>query len=225
MRKARVYLDSNICKFSATRLPRLVPRQVTIEWSGRQRPLAVHDLVTINPNERITNPELKIEAELLPEVAALAAAGLAIFQISIETQIEIGGIPDLDSTSGYFYGAGHEIVQPPVKYSRVLIGGNEGWWEGQYRFLSSLKHERFLQLQRITGAYQGADQRINRNQLLDSFHLWCAEHSGSDFFLSLDFKLARTIEKAKSKPTVPVVKPSQLRAAIRSGAWLVSGGA
>jgi hypothetical protein len=101
-----------------------------------------------------------------------------------------------------------------VQYSRILYGGSEGWEEGQYRFLCSLDHPRFRQLQRITGAYQGA-QSANRNQLLDAFHLWCAEHNGSDYFLTLDFKLARVIEKAKNKPSVPAVRPSELLNAIR----------
>ena len=219
MQRAKVYLDSNIYKFSATRLPRLIARQVTVNWGGKKRVVTVRDPGTVNRNERIQNPELKAEAELLPEVAALAHAGLAIFQISIETQVEIGGIPDLDSETGYFYGADRQIVEAPVQYSRVLFGGIQDWWEGQYTFLSSLKYERFLQLQRITGAYQGRSKNFNRNQLLDAFHLWCAEHNGSDFFLSLDFKLAKVIEKAKSKPLVPVVRPSQLLTTIRSGEW------
>ena len=197
-----------------------MPRQVSVNWGGKERSVTVHDPVALNPNERIQNPELKAEAELLPQVAALADTGLVIFQISIETQVETAGIPSLDSQTGHFYGADREIVRTPVKYSRVLFGGTETWWEGQYTFLSSLKHERFLELQRITGAYQGPNKNVNRNQLLDAFHLWCAEHNGSDFFLSLDFKLAKVIEKAKNKPMVPVVKPSQLLAAMRSGEWL-----
>jgi hypothetical protein len=171
----------------------------------------------VNPNNRIHNPDLRSEAELLPNVAALAKSGLVIFAISIETQIELSEIPDLDSETGYFYGAPREIVEPPVKYSRILYGGIEHPVEAQLRFLSSLKDRRFLELQRITGAYQGQG-KINRNQLLDAFHLWCAEHNRCDFLLSLDFKLARMIERAKSKPLVRVVRPSQLLQAVQAGA-------
>jgi hypothetical protein len=79
--------------------------------------------------------------------------------------------------------------------------------------LRKLEHKRFRDLQRITGAYQG-EGKPNRNQLLDAFHLWCAEHNGSDFFLSLDFKLAKIIERSISKPMVAVVRPSQLLTAV-----------
>lgn len=214
MPKAKVYLDSNIYKCSATQLPRFVSRERRVNWGGHSKSVTVHTPTTVNPNEGIKNgPELKAEAELLPQVAALAAAGLVIFQISIETQVELSGLPDMDSETGYFYGAAREIVKPPVRYSRTLYGGPEHWKEAQYNFLRSLEHERFLELQKITGAYQGK-RKVNRNQLLDAFHLWCAEYNGSDFFLSLDFKLARVIERSKSKPTVAVVRPSQLLAAV-----------
>jgi len=104
-----------------------------------------------------------------------------------------------------------------VKYSRILYGGIEHPVEAQLRFLSSLKDRRFLELQRITGAYQGQG-KINRNQLLDAFHLWCSEHNRCDFLLSLDFQLAGMIERGKSKPLVRVVRPSQLLQAVHAGA-------
>ncbi len=53
----------------------------------------------------------------------------------------------------------------------------------QYNFLRSLDHGRFLELRRICGAEQG--QKVNRNQLLDAFHLWCAEFNRCEYFLSL----------------------------------------
>ena len=214
--KAKVYLDSNIYKFSATQLPRSSPRSVSVNWGGHEQILTVHDPVTVNPNDRIENPDLKIEAELLPQVASLAKIGLVSFSTNIEVQIEIAGIPNLDSQTGHFYGADREIVDAPVKYSRTLFGGLDDPTHAQLKFLLTLKNRRFLELQRITGAYQG-EKKVNRNQLLDAFHLWCAEHNRCDFFLSLDFKPARVIEKAKSKPAVRVVRPSQLLAAVRVG--------
>jgi hypothetical protein len=112
----------------------------------------------------------------------------------------------MDSTTGNLFRDHLEIVSPPVKYGRILFGGID-YKRAQFNFLLSLKHKRFLELQRITGAYQGKG-KFDRNQLLDAFHLWCAEHNSCDFFLSLDFKQAKIIEKAKSKLPVPVVRPS-----------------
>jgi hypothetical protein len=174
----------------------------------------VYDPVLVNPNDRISNnPNLKAEAALLPQVAALSEADLVTFVTNVETKIEIMGIPDLDSNTGYFYGAKRELCKAPVIYSRILFGGIGNPLQAQYDFLCSLKHERFLKLQRITGAYQGQG-KVNRNQLLDAFHLWCAENSKCNFFLSLDFKLAEVIKKSKSKPFVRVVRPSELLAEV-----------
>ena len=235
MPKAKVYLDANVFKFSATQLPRLRSREVTINWGGREQSVTLHDSVTVNPNEGIENPELKGEAELLPQVAALGGTGRVVFVTSFETKLEVWGLPDLDTQTGYFYGAHIEIVDAPVQYSRIVFGAgdktedNQGkkrnkgkrtndddYKQTQLNFLRSLTYPRFLELQRITGAYQG-ESAVNRNQLLDAFHLWCAEHNGCDFFLSLDFKLANIIRKATSKPLVPVVRPSELLRAVRAG--------
>jgi predicted nucleic acid-binding protein len=213
--KARVYLDTNIFKFSATHLLRFHPRDVRLRWGGKLQSLIVHDLVTINPNGSISNPELKREAELLPRVAALAARGTTEFVINIETLMEVWGLPDLDSETGRFYNAPYKVVDAPVQYGRVMFGGEAHYKDLQVKFLHSLKHERFDKLQRITGAYQGA-RKAQKSQLLDAYHLWCAEHHKCDFFLSLDFKLARVIENSKNKPTVSVVRPSELLIAVRS---------
>jgi hypothetical protein len=214
MPKAKVYLDTNIFKFSATGLLRFRPREVTVDWGRMKQPLTVHDPVMVNPNDGLDNPELRREAELLPQVAALAGSGVADFVINIETEMEVWGLPNLDSETGRFYGAPYTRIDAPVQYGRVFFGGNVGYKEEQFNFLRSLKHRRFGELQRITGAYQGK-AKVNRNQLLDAFHLWCAEHNRCDFFLSLDFKLAKVIANSKNKSTVLIVKPSELLATVQ----------
>jgi hypothetical protein len=76
--KSKVFLDTNVYKFSAVELPRLRSREASIRWGGQERPYIVHDLITVNPNESLgeESAELKAEAELLPEVAGLGASGL-----------------------------------------------------------------------------------------------------------------------------------------------------
>jgi hypothetical protein len=69
----------------------------------------------------------------------------------------------------------------------------------------------------MTGAYQGGG-KWNRNQLLDAFHLWCAEYNKSDYFLTLDFKLIRILgQNRKTRLPVRAVRPSELLAALESG--------
>jgi predicted nucleic acid-binding protein len=61
----------------------------------------------------------------------------------------------------------------------------------------------------MTGAYQGSG-KLNRNQLLDAFHIWCAEFNKCDYFLTLDFKLLNVVRKQKRHSLVEIIKPSEL---------------
>lgn len=213
----KVYVDTNIFKFSATALPRLKPRMQTINWGDIEQEVVVHDFVDINPNDSIKNTELKSETEILPELADIGKQGLVRYLIQMEAELEGWGIPNMDSKSGLFYGAPLEHIEAPIIYSRVIAGGFGHPKDMQYEFLSGLKHKRFTELQKITGAYQG-EREVNRNQLLDAFHLWCAEHSGCDYFLTMDFKLIRVISNNRSSNlSVKLVRPSELLSAIENG--------
>ncbi len=119
----KVYIDTNVLKFSATQLPRLRPRPQKINWGGRIHEITVHDFVNIDPNDSIRNPELKAEAELLPELAEAGKRGQLKYVIQMETLFESWGIPNMDSATGRFYGAPYETVDAPIAYARVIAGG------------------------------------------------------------------------------------------------------
>jgi hypothetical protein len=212
---AKVFLDTNILKFAATRLPRLRPRKQLVDWGGKTIEVTLHDFVEVNRNEFIVNPVLKAEAELLPRLAEIGKLGKLEYVMSGETMIESWGLRNMDSKGGRFYGVPIKVVKAPLDYAYILAGGEIGVtpMERQFRFLASIKHKRFLALQKITGAYQG-ERELNRNQLLDAFHIWCAEHNECKFFLTLDFKLIKVLSKSKS--TVRVVWPSELLAWLES---------
>jgi len=210
MNPPKVYLDTNVLKFSATQLPRLKPKKQIINWGGIEQNVTVHDFVEINPNENITNPELKTEAALLPNLAELGKNGTVRFLIQVETLLESWGIPNMDSKSGKFYGTPIEHVEAPVQYGRIMFCGNQDSKEMQFDFLSRLNNMRFKELQKIVGAYQGPG-KLNRNQLLDAFHVWCAEHHECDYFLTLDFKLIRIVANGGAERVqVNLVRPSEL---------------
>lgn len=206
---AKVYIDTNVLKFSATQLPRYRPRTQKINWGGREYETTVNDPVYVNPNDSIANPDLKAEVELLPALAEAGKAGLVKYVIQIETLFESWGLRKMKSEAGTFYDAPYEHVEAPVKYSRVLAGTGFNPKEMQFEFLSSIRDERFLELQKLTGAYQGA-AKLNRNQLLDAFHIWCAEYNGCSYFLTLDFKLVKVAGKQKGRFMSEVIKPSEL---------------
>lgn len=79
----------------------------------------------------------------------------------------------------------------------------------QVEFLRSLHHTRFLELQKACGAHQGVT--IAENELIDAFHVWCAEEAGATDFLTCDFKLIRVANQTKRfRPKVNLVTPSRL---------------
>jgi hypothetical protein len=124
MSSPKVYIDTTVLKFSATQLPRLLPRKQTIDWGGRVHEVTVHDFVRVNPNDSIDNPELKAETELLPTLAEAGKRGEVKYVIQMETLFESWGILKMDSETGKFYGTPLEDVEAPIKYKRVLLGFN-----------------------------------------------------------------------------------------------------
>lgn len=214
MHPPKVYIDTCVLKASSTQLLRLRPRQKQINWGGHVFETTVHDFININPNDSITNPELKKEAELLPELAEAGKNGRVKYVTQTETLIESWGLPKMDSATGIFYNAPYYMVDAPIRYSRVICGGLDHPKERQFAFLSSIKAKRFIELQKMTGAYQG-NRGLNESQLLDAFHIWCAEHNRCDYFLTLDFKLIRVVRQTKKPLHVKVVCPSELLAIVK----------
>lgn len=110
------------------------------------------------------------------------------------------------------HGVDIETVEGPIEYSRVIVGPHLGLGdprELQIQFLRGIEDKRFLQLQRACGAWQGSS--VNDNQLLDAFHVWCAEHAAATHFLTTDFKLTRVVKTYKqAPPQLKIVTPSEL---------------
>ena len=206
-----VYVDANILKFAATAVLRLFPRKQIISWDdGTISEHNYREPTHVNRNERIKNEELKREAHLIKSIAEHAKTGRMVAAMDIETRFETWGLPDMDSATGKFYGAPIGPAPPPICADRLLFCAGRDPVEMQRRFLRSIKHPRFLELQKITGGYQGPGN-YDWNQVLDAYALWCAEHNGCDYFLTLDFSLINTLRKAKGKSLhTRVVRPSEL---------------
>jgi len=209
----RVYIDTNILKFSASALERFVPRTQKINWGGHIEEVVVHDIKIINPNDKIADQELRSEVDLLPQVAKLGKANRLRFQIQVETKFESWGLRNMDSQTGEFYGAEIETIEAPIQYGRVMFGFGMDSERMQYEFLARQSHPRFKELQRATGAFQG-NNPLNKNQLLDALHFWCAEYNGCEYFLTLDFKLVRMLNSAhgrKASNTIAVTASQLLQ--------------
>lgn len=209
--RTRVFLDVSVMQHSIR--SRTVLRK-------RPRPgLGGHDLFEIiqeDPTSRKREEPLRTEIDSLSRVAELARRGEIELLFHSETIVELlGNLKFPGPGSSELAAAGVTKVKGPVEYSRFITPfppsplSGKTWRTMQIDFLKSLDHPRFLQLQRACGAYQG--DHVNESQLVDAFHVWCAEEAGATHFLTNDFDLIDLVKKHKRwPPRVRVLAPSEL---------------
>lgn len=207
----KILLDTNIFKFAAKGPLCFIPaNRKTRNWYGRVTGFQFYDIGYVNRNEKIGNPDLKREVDLLPQIAEIAKEGEFELLAHPETTYESWGLPAMGSPTGPFYGAPITKAESPIKYGRTIFAPGISADELTKTFLTGIRDARFQTLAKLTGGYQGSKQP-NLNQLLDAFYIWCAEHSKCQYLLTLDFKLIRVVRNSKRQNlTVRLVKPSEL---------------
>ena len=205
-----VYLDTTVLKFAVDRIEGWAPTRKPLSWGWREFIVTVHEPAVAFPNEELPNDELKNETRLLPRVAELSRESRIELLMQQETLIELWGLPRTIDERGLFYGTPIKKISAPFEYGRVVFEAFADAGALQYDFLSRISDERFVELQKACGAYQGS-KPPSPNQLRDAFHVWCAEAAGADFFLTCDLSLVRYVGRQKRyMPSVRVVKPSEL---------------
>lgn len=205
----QVYIDANILKFSVHHRSVYRGRPQRVQWGNFDKVLTVYELIETDEIAKLDLNQ-RNEAKTLRLIADAARAGKIYFKMNSETLIETWGLPKLDSIEGRFFGAEIELVPTPLRSSRIIATGKPNSMRIlQYDFVSRITHPRFLELQKAAGAYQG-EKGLQRNQLLDAFHLWCAEYNRCQYFLTMDKKLARIVERAKRAPAFEIVSPIEL---------------
>ena len=204
-----IFLDTSVLKHSADRLIRGRIRRVTRTWGSKPVTMDVTQFVEVYPNARVHWP-LADELRYLPLIADLAKTGRLRLVSHQEVEFELWGVPKTDDPRGRFYGASIERGPDPFPYGRLIVG-----WSAvvksdpQFDFVKGITHPRFQQLKQAVGA--NAQSGSYKNQLLDAFHILCAETAVAKFFLTTDHKLIRHVSRHKRyQPTCRVVSPAQL---------------
>jgi len=221
-----VFLDANVLKASVDTRLVLVPEPQRIEWGGREFEVDVHRPVFVNQNTRYLaqgNRERFEDTVALRFIAALAKEGRITLLMHQEVWFELMGLPRATGEGPKFYGAPIENVEGAFQYSRIAFDGTGR--DYQYEFLSRVEHPRFKELQRACGAYQGPNKPLHRNQLLDAFHILCAESASATYFLTLDDSLIRVLTgRWPRKTTVTPITPKRLLISLvcRRPTWLWS---
>jgi hypothetical protein len=215
--RPRVFVETNTIKLSTDSRTVLMPRpQKLLRWGGKDILTTVHDIVEINPNDKIKDQGFRAEVDLLTRIADVAKAGEIELITTAEVFVELLGITILGQRKTRLLDAPITRVKAPFEYSRVIAGFQQSassrpGHDAQVAFLKSLTFPRLLQLRKACGADQGKE--VNGNQLIDAFHVWCAEEAGASHFLTCDLKLVRLVRQYKKYPVkVKVVSPSELLA-------------
>ena len=206
-----VFLDTNVLKASVDTRLVFVPEPQKLDWGGREFDVEVHRPVSVNQNTKYLAQGKRERFEdtvALRFIAALAKEGKVRLLMHQEVLFELMGLPRVVG-GPKFYDAPIQNVEGPFQYSRIGFDGTGR--DYQYEFLCGVKHARFTELQRACGAYQGADKPLQRNQLLDAFHILCAESASATYFLTLDDKLIRVLmSRAPRKTSVTLGTPKRL---------------
>jgi hypothetical protein len=200
----RVLIDTSALKGACARLPRYFGYEQSIRWGPHEQTLTVFSEGTFLPNLALDALQ-QLEARALREVAVLAEKSLVTLLVTDDIRWEFWGLPKTDSEEGFFFGAPVHTVRSPVELPRVIPD------DGSYlEALISLEVPRFIELQIMCGARQGA--KINVNQLLDAFYLYSAECLEAQYFLTLERKLSRLLATHRRfpLPTVRLVMPTEL---------------
>jgi hypothetical protein len=198
----KIFLDSNIVRHSATTY-----RTMDIYFGGGK---PGEPLVREGPIETIHKnppPDEKLAAEIncLPNLSAKLKSIGATLIMDFENFSEVKKAGRF--RNDYFYGSEIERSERPPEFNAIL--GMPNWLNSGptenhfHNFLHRLKNPRFLELAKYAGASQG--KKDNYNQLADAYFLWCAEVNQATFFLTLDFKLHRSIGQAKKLVYAPKI--------------------
>lgn len=206
------FLDTSTVKLAADHVIRGFQRHRTIQWGPRPITVPVVQYRSVPKVPRHGTDQFA-DAAVLPLIAFLATRGRLELLWHLDGIIEFAGLPNTDRPGGRFFGAPIRSVTPPAPFGRIIASGHRSMTEHQLDFLTSLREQRFLDLQVAVGVKRGSKHIAN--QMLDAWHIYCAEKAGATYFVTCDYKLIHHLEShRKTRPDVAVVTPRQLLEAL-----------
>lgn len=206
----KIFLDTNILKFASNKHLVRRPEFQTVNWGELEDTVQVFKPYTVSHLDRIKSDTQFRDSVSIPFLAKAGILGYAEFVKTTHVTHEAAGLPWMASATGVFFGCQITNVADPIGAKRMLLGGGRSADEWTDLFVNSISERRYLEICRVTGAFQGDNKPLQRNQALDAFHIWSAEVAGADLFLTMDYKLSRMVKKdTKNRIQIPVVTPNQ----------------
>ncbi len=207
-----IYVDANILQNSDVGRTSWLPEERSVNWGGTTFMSTSYPRYEVwDKRINIRNRELLKESLAIQLLARFDRLPTVHFLQQYETQLETKYMP---GASVPLFGAKVLSAGNPIPYARALSGFGAS---SQSEFVEKVNHSRLRYFQKLVGVQKGMGEKRRRAQILDAWHLWCAEYNQCAFFLTMDFKLVRMLQKAgsakaSSQPPTPVraVKPSEL---------------
>ena len=223
--EVRVYVDSNIVRHTGAYGFRWLPEEVTLQWGPHTivqtvcRRYEIVDRMVEQADERLRKET--VAARLLSQFDRLPnVTFMQHWETDWEWRRRDSSWPGIGSP---FRGVNMVEADSPVERFRVVAG--RGAPEPE-RIFDGIDHSRFVFLQQLAGVQPGMSAKKRASQLMDAWHLWCAEHNACDYFLTMDAKLIRLVgapRRCSSQEPygVQLLKPSVLlrRMVDYSGYW------
>jgi hypothetical protein len=95
----------------------------------------------------------------------------------------------------------------PITYGRTITSAFSSE-DHQFEFLKNLKHPRYDEWKKAANVVTNSHKE--RNQLLDAFCLWKAEHNKCDYFATMDYNLIDSVNASSIKSSLRLLRPTQL---------------
>jgi len=207
-----VFLDTTVFKAADDSRLVYIPRKKKLDWGDKEIEVTVHDQVIENQNVKYLdqgNDSAFMNRWFNRIIARFAVDGNISLATSDEVMFEAMGVPRVDMS---FFGAPLQTVNSPIAHSGLQLDGFGT--DYLYEAIRKISHTRFDELKKLSGAHGMEGRKRHRNQLLDAFHIWSAEMSGADYFLTHDTKLQKQWNSSKYKGSCRVLDTQELLSAL-----------
>ena len=203
-----IYVDANIIQLSDVYRIRYLSEHRTLDWGGQTISTTTYGKYEIEDTSyEIKDDQLRKECFALRCLSRFDDLATIHFVQQFETSLEIGSLGNPS-----IFDAKVQQVDGPIEYSRSLFDKRFPQW----KFVNKIDHPRLNHLKKVAGVQEGMNEKNLRSQVMDAWHLWCAERNECNFFLTTDYKLINLVNsssksKKNSQPImVKLVSPLNL---------------
>ena len=203
----RVFFDTTIIRNSQHKRTVWKPHVQSVLWGGREHSVTISALVETRPIEKLRGQRRTYcDARRIRFIETLAKARLIRAFWHFETKWEFSSRRPMNQSmpplTRYL-----SAVVAPVRYERLLSPAWLNPGDPQLEFLREIADERYAQWKRASNVLPGT--KAEKNQLLDAFYLWTAEHNRCDYFLTMDYKLIATIARSGLESRLRLIAPTE----------------